>query len=121
MIMDNRDAMANIEQLAQAGMIDAAEQACRELLARDAREHKGWASLAMLKLVQHQPADAEVAIGQAIVIDSDDSRYWNVLSIALRLQSRFAEAVAASQQALARHQTSEHWAHLCDALVNAQR
>jgi protein O-GlcNAc transferase len=121
MTTDNRNAIARIEELVRLGMMDAAEQACRQVLEHDAREHKAWAWLAMLMLVRQQAAEAEAAIRQAISIFSGDARYWNTLSLALRLQSRFADAETASRQSLALDDTSEYWSGLGDCLFEQRQ
>ena len=90
MTTDNRAAIARIEDLARLGMMDAAEQACRQLLAHAPQEHKAWAWLGMLSLVRQQTAEAEAAVRQALALFPGDARYWNTLSLALRMQSRFA-------------------------------
>lgn len=111
-------AIAQIEQLVRMGMMDAAEEACRQVVAQSAREHRAWSWLAMLKLVRGQGVEAEAAIRQALAVFAKDARYWNSLSLALRLQYRFAEAETAARQALALTDSAEYWAGLGDCLFD---
>src|SRR6476646_10217102 len=101
MTTDNRSEIARIEDLVRLGMLDAAEQAASDLTIRAPQDDKAWAWLGMLKLVRHPGVEAEAAIRRALTIFSGNARYWNSLSLALRLQSRFAEAEKAARQALA--------------------
>src|SRR5436190_13660162 len=112
----NREGIARIEELARLGLMDAAEAACRDLLARAPQEHKAWTWLGMIKLVGRQGAEAEAALRQAIAIFPRDGRYWNSLSLALRIQSRFADAEIAARNALALENATEYWAGLGDCL-----
>src|SRR5262245_15376571 len=121
MTADYRSAIARIEDLVRLGMMDAAEQACRDLLAQAPQEHRAWAWLGMLKLISHQGAESEAAIRQALAIFSGSAHYWNTLSIALRLQARFAEAEKASRQALALEDASEYWSGLGDSLFDQRQ
>jgi predicted O-linked N-acetylglucosamine transferase (SPINDLY family) len=121
MTTDYRNVIARIEELVRLGMIDAAQQGCRQLLAEAPQEHKAWAWLAMLALVQQRAAEAENAIRRAVSIFSGDARYWNTLSIALRLQARFMEAESAARQALALEDASEYWAGLGDCLFDQRQ
>jgi predicted O-linked N-acetylglucosamine transferase (SPINDLY family) len=118
---DDSNTIARIEQLVRLGMMDAAEQACNDLLQQAPREHKAWFWLSMLKLIRQQGAEAEAAIRQALAIFSGDAQYWNLLSLSLRLQSRFADAETAARQALALGDASDYWSGLGDCLFNQQQ
>jgi predicted O-linked N-acetylglucosamine transferase (SPINDLY family) len=121
MTTDNRSEIARIEDLVRLGMIDAAEQAASDLTIRAPQDDKAWAWLGMLKLVRHQGVEAEAAIRRALTIFSGNARYWNSLSLALRLQSRFAEAEKAARQALALEDHAEYWSVLGDCLFDQQQ
>src|SRR6267142_6062660 len=119
--LPNQAAIARIEELAQLGLFDAAEAACRDLLARAPQEHKAWAWLGMLALAGGRSAEAEPALRQAIALFPRDARYWNTLSVSLRMQGKAADAEAAARNALALHDASDYWAELGNCLFDQQR
>ncbi len=121
MTNDLRNSIARIEDLVRLGMLDAAEQAASDLTVQAPQEDKAWAWLGMLKLVRQQGAEAEAAIRRAISIFSGNARYWNSLSLALRLQLRFPEAESAARQALALEDNAEYWSVLGDSLFDQQQ
>ena len=80
--------IARIEGFARAGKLVEAEAACREVLARAPQEYRAWCLLGLVKLAGGQGADAEAALNQSTRLFPHDGRYWNALSLALRMQSR---------------------------------
>src|SRR5262245_18560302 len=118
---DTDNAVAEIERLVRGGQMPAAEQVCREVVARWPQEHRAWSWLAMLHVLQGRGAEAEAAIRRAIGLFSGDARYWNSLCLALRLQARPAEAEAAVRQALTLADTAEYWAGLGDCLLEQRQ
>src|SRR5262245_33283859 len=119
--MTNQDTIAQIEELARLGLFDAAESACRELLARASQEHKAWAWLGMLALARRRPDEAEPAVRQAIALYPHDPRYWNTLSLSLRMQGKPADAEIAARNALTLDDAGGHWAELGNCLYDQQR
>src|SRR5262245_42629633 len=81
-------AIRRVEELARLGQMEAAEAGCRELLTRAPQDSRGWASLGMVKLLGGRAAEAEGPLKQAIGLYANDARYWNMLSLALRVLSR---------------------------------
>lgn len=114
-------AIARIEQLAQLGLFDAADAACRELLASAPGEHKGWVWLGMLAIARGQAAEGEPALRQAIAIWPNDPRYWNTLALALRMQGKAGEGEVAAKKALSLADSSEYWGELGNCLFDQQR
>src|SRR5437016_1195159 len=107
--MTTQVGITQIEELARMGMFEAAESACRELLATAPQEHKAWAWLGMLALARGRPADGESALRQAIALEARDGRYWNTLCLALRMQGKAREAESAARSALEREDAAGHW------------
>ena len=114
-------AIARIEHLAQLGLFDAADAACRELLASAPGEHKGWAWLGMLAIARGQAANGEPARRQAIALWPNDPRYWNTLALSLRMQGKAGEGEAAAKNVLALADSSEYWGELGNCLFDQQR
>src|SRR5947207_1433570 len=80
--MTTQDGITRIEELARMGMFEAAESACRELLAAAPQEHKAWAWLGVLaQSPQLVPA-------------------WLVLGNAERMRDRLPQAEAAYREAV---------------------
>src|SRR5207253_3783648 len=119
--MTNQDGITRIEELARMGMLEAAEAACRELLAAAPQEHRAWAWLGMLSLARGRPADSESALRQAITLEPRDGRYWNTLALALRLQGKAAEGELAARNALALDAAADHWVTFANCLGDQQR
>jgi len=118
---NDQQAIARITELAMRGQLDAAELACRELLAQAPQEHRAWAWLGMLALAKSQPAQAEQALRQAVGLYPHDARYWHPLSAALRMLGKPAEAETAARSALDLSDTGEHWASLANCLFDQRR
>ena len=116
-----REAIARIEELARLGLLDAAQAACRELLAGEPHSHQAWAWLGFLAVAQGKPAEGEAALRRAIALNSGDARYWNTLSLSLRMQAKASEAEAAARTALALDDAAEYWAALGNCLFDQQR
>jgi protein O-GlcNAc transferase len=118
---NDQQAIARITELAMRGQLDAAERACRELLAQAPQEHRAWAWLGMLALAKSQPAQAEQALRQAVGLYPHDARYWHPLSAALRMLGKPADAETAARSALELSDTGEHWASLANCLFDQRR
>src|SRR5262245_29923445 len=119
--MTNQDAIAQIEEFAREGQCDAAEAACRELIARAPHEHKAWVLLGMMALTLGRAAEAEAALRQAVALQPHDARYWNGLSLALLVQGNAVDAESAARQAVALADAGEYWAGLGNCLFHQRR
>src|SRR3954467_45065 len=103
------------------GMLDAAESACRQLLAAAPRDHQAWALLGAMALARGKPADGEAALRKAIGLAPRDGRYWNSLALALRMQARSVEGELAARNAIQFDDVADYWATLGACLSDQQR
>jgi predicted O-linked N-acetylglucosamine transferase (SPINDLY family) len=115
------DAIARIEDFVRLGLLDAAQAACRELIAQTPQEHRAWALLGAAAIAGGRPAEAEPALRQAVALAPQQARYWNHLSLGLRLLGKPVEAESAARQAVALADISEHWAGLGNCLFHQAR
>lgn len=119
--MTNQAAITQIEELARMGMFDAAEGACRQLVAAAPQEPKGWLWLGLLALARGRGADAEGALRQAVAMQPREARYWNSLALAFRLQGKAAEGESAARNAVALDAGApDHWVTLAGCVADQQ-
>lgn len=91
---------AAVHDAYRRGDAGAAEQLCREMLARDSRDHHAWF---LRGFVAQREAHFELAaecFGAAAAIAPQCAKYHNNLGSALRALGRLAEAERAYEQAL---------------------
>jgi protein O-GlcNAc transferase len=115
-------ALVRIDQLLQAGQLEAAERAARELLSQVPDNVNAWMRLGLaLSRRKNSPA-AEEAFSRAAAMQSTDPRIWNELSIAINRQGRGADAADCARRALALDANSaDYWASLGNALAKDWR
>jgi len=114
-------ALAQIQELAGMGSFDAAESACRQLVAAAPQEHRAWALLGIISLARGKPVDGEAALRRAIALAPRDGRYWNSLALALRMLARSVEGELAARNAIQFDDAADHWATLGNCLNDQQR